>query len=250
MSFLKNAIDVERGYTNRINCWIYGAPLSGKTTVAATFPKPLIISTDGNVKHVDPSIPAVRLSSTMNQLTPSGKKMPISGWEYFLGIIKELSLSNQYETIVVDLVEDMYELCRTHWNDAMGIIHESETKQGMGSKTIKTSFFQALSDLQNLSQNVVLISHAKNDSWGKVEVVRTNIAESIENKIRGYTDGLLYLHSEVDAETGKIVRALVLNSNSPIANTRWDTEVNVTDPSYEGIINAITNKVKIKKEKK
>ena len=84
--------------------WIYGAPFSGKTTFANSFPDPLMLNTDGNVENVDaPYIPIrdnVKVEGRMTKRTLA--------WEVFKDTISELEKKqNTFKTIVVDLLEDM-----------------------------------------------------------------------------------------------------------------------------------------------
>ena len=80
--------------------WIYGAPFSGKTTFANSFPDPLMLNTDGNVENVDaPYIPIrdnVKVEGRMTKRTLA--------WEVFKDTISELEKKqNTFKTIVVDL---------------------------------------------------------------------------------------------------------------------------------------------------
>lgn len=69
--------------------WIYGAPFSGKTTFANSFPDPLMLNTDGNVENVDaPYIPIrdnVKVEGRMTKRTLA--------WEVFKDTISELERS-------------------------------------------------------------------------------------------------------------------------------------------------------------
>ena len=38
---------------SQIKIWIYGAPFSGKTTLANNFPDALMLNTDGNINSFD-----------------------------------------------------------------------------------------------------------------------------------------------------------------------------------------------------
>ena len=91
--------------------WLYGAPFSGKTFLANKFPDPLMLNTDGNIKFVDSPYIAIK-----DQVTVEGRiatrKM---AWEYFKEIVAELEKKqNDFKTIVVDLLEDVYEHCRAY----------------------------------------------------------------------------------------------------------------------------------------
>lgn len=103
--------------------WIYGAPFSGKTTFANTFPEPLMINTDGNIKFVD--APYIRIRDDVKVEGRMTKRT--LAWEVFKDVISELEKKeNTYKTIVIDLLEDLYEYCRLYMYQQMGITHESD----------------------------------------------------------------------------------------------------------------------------
>ena len=85
--------------------WIYGAPFSGKTTFANSFPDPLMLNTDGNVENVDaPYIPIrdnVKVEGRMTKRTLA--------WEVFKDTISELEKKqNTFKTIVLYVSADGY----------------------------------------------------------------------------------------------------------------------------------------------
>ena len=89
--------------------WIYGAPFCGKTTFANGFPDPLMLNTDGNIKFVD--APYIHIKDEIVQEGRITKRT--FAWENFKDAITELEKKdNTFKTIVVDLLEDLYEHCR------------------------------------------------------------------------------------------------------------------------------------------
>lgn len=66
--------------------WIYGAPFSGKTTLANDFEKPLMLNTDGNIKFVDaPYISIKDIVTVEGRMT----KRQLA-WDVFKEAIREL----------------------------------------------------------------------------------------------------------------------------------------------------------------
>jgi len=82
-----------------------GAPGVGKTTFASTFPKPLLLSTDGNYNQFN--MPAIKVNEVMEL---DGNK--ITGLKYIVDVIDELTSKNsqKYETIIFDLLEDFLKI--------------------------------------------------------------------------------------------------------------------------------------------
>ena len=136
--------------------WIYGAPFSGKTTFANAFPDPLMLNTDGNIKFVD--APYIHIKDEVKVEGRMTKRT--AAWEAFKDVVAELEKKgNTFKTIVVDLVEDLYEYCRVYMCGQMGITHESDDSFKAWDK-VRTEFLNTLKRLVNLEyENIILISH-------------------------------------------------------------------------------------------
>lgn len=165
--------------------WIYGAPFSGKTTVCDAAPTPLNLNTDGNVKTV--TMARLPIKDTMD-----GRQKKLA-WEVFKGAIDDLEAGSDFETIVVDLLEDTYESCRLFMYKQMGITHESDDSFRAWDK-VRTEFLSTFRRLLNLPYNIILISHEDMSkditkrSGDKITAIRPNIQDKIANKIAGMVD--------------------------------------------------------------
>lgn len=94
-----------------IKLWIYGKPYSGKSTFANQADMPLVLNTDGNAGNLD--APFIPLKDENYMLGNIPKKK--WGWETFKNAIATLEADAQgFKTVVVDLVEGTYELCRSY----------------------------------------------------------------------------------------------------------------------------------------
>lgn len=171
--------------------WIYGSPFSGKTTFANHFPDPLMLNTDGNIKFVDaPFIPIRDEVKKNGRMTE--RKM---AWETFKEVISELELKeNSFKTIVVDLLEDVYEYCRRYICNERGWDHESDDSF-KAYDIVRTEFLTTLKCLMNLDyENIVLISHLDTGKditkkgGDKITKIAPNLTEKIANKVAGMVD--------------------------------------------------------------
>ncbi len=171
--------------------WFYGAPFSGKTTFANQFPDPLMLNTDGNIKFVDaPYLSIKDLVEVTGRMTKR-----TWGWEVFKDIISELEKKNNtFKTIIVDLLEDVYEQCRLYMCDQMGISHESDDSFRAWDK-VRTEFLSTLKRLINLDyENIILISHEDTTKditkkgGDKITAIKPNITEKVANKVAGMVD--------------------------------------------------------------
>lgn len=174
--------------------WIYGAPFSGKTTFANAFPDPLMLNTDGNVKVVSgidaPFIPIKDEVTVEGRITK--RKM---AYEVFLDAVAELEKKqNDFKTIVVDLLEDVYEACRVYICDRQGWKHESDDSFRAWDM-VRSEFLNTLKRLINLDyDNIILISHEDRSrdltrkGGDKISSIKPNIQDKVANKVAGMVD--------------------------------------------------------------
>lgn len=171
--------------------WIYGAPFSGKTTFANNFPNPLMLNTDGNIKFVD--APYISIA---NNVEMNGRiKNTQLAWNVFKEVVDELEKkNNEFKTIVVDLVEDLYEHCRLYVYKKLNIEHESDNSFKAWD-IVTTEFLSTMKRLMMLDyDNIILISHEDTSkditkkSGDKITSIRPNIREKVANKIAGMVD--------------------------------------------------------------
>lgn len=171
--------------------WIYGAPFSGKTYFANQFPNPLMLNTDGNIKFVDaPFIPI------KDEVTVTGRLSNRTfAWDKFKQVIAELEKKqNDFETIIVDLLEDTYEQCRLYMYDKLGITHESDDSFRAWDK-VRTEFLSTIRKLTNLDYaNIIIISHEDTSKditkkgGDKLTSIKPNITDKVANKVAGMVD--------------------------------------------------------------
>lgn len=188
------------GVTRR-RVWIYGAPFSGKTTFANDFPDPLMLNTDGNITFVD--APYIRIKNVV-EMEGRITKTTLA-WQIFKDAISELEKKdNSFKTIVVDLLEDLYEGCRLYMYDKLGIEHESEDSFRAWDK-VRTEFLSTMKRLMNLEyENIILISHEDSSkdlmkkSGDKITSIRPNLQEKLANKIAGMVDIVARVVAEED----------------------------------------------------
>ena len=177
--------------TSKKVVWIYGSPFSGKTTFANQFPDPLMLNTDGNFKFVDAPVIHIKDEVKKNGRMTERK----SAWGTFKEIIAELELKdNTFKTIVVDLLEDLYEHCRRDVCNQKGWDHESDDSFRAWDM-VRTEFLSTLKRLMNLDyENIVLISHLDTTKditkkgGDKLTSIKPNINDKVANKVAGMVD--------------------------------------------------------------
>ena len=182
----------------KMKVWIYGKPYSGKTLFADSFPDPLILSTDGNTREC--KHPSILIRDEVN-VTGRITETKLA-WNVFREIIDELAKKqNTYQTIVIDLVDDLYELCRLAKYKELKITHESDDPFRAWDK-VRTDFISTMRKVSNLDYNIVFISHAVEEkditsrNGDNVVGVNPNIQEKVANKIAGMVDMTIYATAE------------------------------------------------------
>lgn len=124
------------------NFFIWGQSMSGKTYLARSFPNPLIINTDGNALKVD---------------TPS---IIIADFKEFIQIIKELEeVKHTFETIIIDLVDDVKLMLFKYVCDKYRVDDIGEVAYGKGYRDVNTIWQNLMIKLSQLPFNIIFISH-------------------------------------------------------------------------------------------
>ena len=173
-----------------IKAWIYGVPFIGKSYLANEFPDALFLNTDGNVKFIDSPFVAIK-----DDIEVKGRiKNKIFAWDTFEEAVDEIIAGNHdFKTIVVDLLDDVYEASRLKVYDKLGIEHENDAGYGKGYDMVRTEYLPIIRKLTNSNYNVVLISHEVTSEFikrngEKISTVSTPLPTKVANKIAGMVD--------------------------------------------------------------
>ena len=172
--------------------YLYGAPMSGKTTLSDKFPDPLMVNTDGNYRLF--SAPALHIKDVV---TVEGRlRKTKRAWETFKEVVSELEAKqNTFKTIIVDLLDDLYNYASEYICAEEGVDHISDLQWGKGYSLLQNEFLGVLKRLINCDyENIILISHedsTKNFTDRKgasTTTFKPVIPEKIANKVAGMVD--------------------------------------------------------------
>lgn len=179
--------------------FIYGRPTSGKTVFLDKSPDPLNLNTDGNIQFV--TMQYIPIKDTMEG------RQKIPAWKVFKDTVDELERtaeSNGFKTIIIDLVEDLYESCRLFMYSQLGITHESDDSFRAWDK-VRTEFLSTIRRFMNLDyENIILVSQedATKDimkkSGDKITAIKPNIPDKIATKLAGMVDIVARVVAEDD----------------------------------------------------
>jgi len=217
----------------RKRIYVYGTSFSGKSYFANAFPNVFIISTDGNqvttdretingerVAKVWPSI----LVSDMEMGMVGTKKIIKSGWVVFQEIVEQLKNNpGTFDTVVVDLVDDICEFCRKFVLDKNGWEHEDDGGYGRGWKAVSTEFDKWIFALNSLPiPNIIYISHDATVTVNpKREATITTIKPNIQYKMACMISSKMNFTGRTIAEDG-VYRLEIKGSETVFGGGRAD----------------------------
>lgn len=129
----------------RIKMLLYGEPGVGKSVFASKAPKPFFITTDGNYEWLEDFGADPNAHVQVNDWTSA----------------KEAFEKNYYgyETIVVDLLEDMFKWCEYEFCAKSKIDHVSDIGYGKGYDITRNEFFVEICKLLAKDKHIILITH-------------------------------------------------------------------------------------------
>lgn len=131
----------------RIKMGLYGEPGTGKSVFGSKWPKPFFITTDGNYEWLEDF-----------GADPNAHRQVYS-WSEAKQVFEELKNDTTYETIVVDLTEDLFKWCEQEYCIKAKIDHVSDVGYGKGYDISRNEFFIEICKLFNLDKHVLLIMH-------------------------------------------------------------------------------------------
>ena len=116
-------------------------------------------------------------------------------YKIFTETVDELEKKqNTFKTIVVDLLEDVYEACRVFICERQGWKHESDDSFRAWDM-VRSEFLNTLKRLMALDyENIVLISHEDRTrdltrkGGDKISSIKPNLQDKVANKVAGMVD--------------------------------------------------------------
>lgn len=185
---------------------LYGEPGVGKSVFASKAPKPFFITTDGNYEFLE----------------EFGAKpedhVQVNSWNEFKKVISKLDLTN-YETVVIDLTEDLFKWCEYEFCRVNGYEHVSDPGFAKGYDITRNDFFINISKVLNLEdKNVILIMHGITSSTKDRRGIEhtkyypTNrIPDKVMDMIEGRVRYFLRCYTKADEINGKLVKKRYLS---------------------------------------
>ena len=189
----------------RIKMVLYGEPGVGKSVFACKAPKPFFICSDGNYAWLE------------DFGADPDAYVEVSSWdEAKKAFAKDYS---EYETIVVDLTEDLFKWCEREYCTRNKIEHLSDLGYGKGYDATRNEFFIEMCKLISLDKNIIFLMHGLSitvkDRRGveHTKYIPSNrlpdkVIDMIEGRVRYF---LRCYVKDVETEDGKVEKKRFLS---------------------------------------
>lgn len=150
MTLIKRPSEIQ--FASKIKMLIYGQAGQGKTTMACSAPKPLLIDCDGGVHRINPAhmVPVVQ----------------VRNYDEILSVLNTEDLS-EFESIIIDTGGKLLDLMAAHIiarNPKMGKANGSLTLQGYGER--KAEFSQFCKMVMGKNKHLIFVAHRETRTEG------------------------------------------------------------------------------------
>lgn len=165
-NLIKQPCEISNGNAKLIGL-IYGQPGVGKTSVALSSPKPLLIDFDNGALRVERQYRVATLQT--------------KNYNDFLNILgeKNLQFLNDYETIVIDTIGKMIDSMADYLIDKDPKLKQTDGSLSMkGWGSLKKEFQKLLKNLLNTNKSIIFVAHEKEEKVGDQIIKRPDIAGS------------------------------------------------------------------------
>ena len=184
---------------------LYGEPGVGKSVFASKAPNPFFITTDGNYEFLEDFGAKPEDHIQVNSWSEAKK-----------AFVKDFS---NYDTIVVDLTEDLFKWCEYEYCRLNGYEHVSDPGFAKGYDITRNDFFINICKILNQEKNVILIMHGitysvkdrrgiDHTKYGPTARIPDKVMDMIEGRVRYFLRA--YMKAEEDAN-GKLIKKRYLS---------------------------------------
>ena len=215
---------------------LYGAPMSGKTTLASQFPKPAVLSLDGNAKYA-------RKPDGSKSFDPADIYNVSSLEELDLQFKKIIKNNDKYETLIIDTADLIENMVRYRVLDDAGIDDESEANDyGRTWRLIREGFKKLISQMIFKFKGSVIIL-----AWEDEKIELDNLKREITTYVPRFNSKVL---PEITGLMAIVARAKKIESNGTIrygisigdketelGGTRIPVKKRLIESSYENFVN-------------
>lgn len=219
-----------RGYS----VFLYGGWKTGKTTIAAKFPKALVVAFEKGYAAI-----------------PGVMALPVNSWSDFKRVLRQLKdpkALEMYETIVVDTADIAYDLCSKYICANAGVDSVSEIPYGKGYAMIEHEFDEALRSIVQMNFGLVIISHDTDKTFTDESKVQYNkIVPTLDKRANNICarlcDIIGYSRTVEDANGNLVTKLFMRGTPRYEAGSRFKYTPDVIDFTYQNLVNAISEAI-------
>lgn len=167
--------------SKKVKMVLHAEPGVGKSTFAAKAPRPFFLCTDGNYEWLD---------------LPDKDHIQVYSWAEAIKVINDMVAHpekwEQYDTIVIDLIEDLYKWCEFEYCQKNKLEHIGDKGYGMGYDIVANQFFVEICKLIGVDKHIIFLTHGytkvEKDRRG-VEIYKFYPSNRIRDKVWDMIEG-------------------------------------------------------------
>lgn len=208
--------------------FVYGAPKTGKTTLAASAPGALLLAFERGYNAI-----------------PGIMAQDITSWGEMRQVMRELKkpeVKETFQTVIVDTIDIAAEMCQKYICTQKGIEALGDLGYGKGWTAFKEEFNDTFRSLSQLGYAVIFLGHDKEttitDANGVEHmVVRPALSQSTRTVIEGMADIYGYAHQTTRNEMS--VLTLRSDDDSISCGGRFKYIKKEFPMSYQNLVDAV-----------
>ena len=224
-----------RGYS----VFLYGAPKTGKTTIACQFPGALLLAFEKGYSTIGGVL-----------------AQPINSWSEFKKLFvefKDPAVKERYQTIVIDTADIAYSYCEkyicTRESDAKHSYQNvADIPYGKGYSMAMDEFDECIRKILQLGYGLVIISHdqdktMKNENGEEYNQIIPTLDKRARLVCERTCDIIGYCREVEDQEGHKTVRMFMRETSRYVAGSRFKYTPDSIELSYDNLVKAIADAI-------
>ena len=219
-----------RGYS----IFLYGGWKTGKTTIAAKFPKALLLAFEKGYSAI-----------------PGIMALPLESWSDFKRTLRQLKdprAKELYETVIIDTADIAYDLCTKYICANNNADSVSDIPYGKGYGMIEKEFDDALRSIVQMNYGLVIISHDTdkvftNENKEQYNKIVPTLDKRANNICARMCDIIGYSRAVEDANGNLVTKLFMRGTPRYEAGSRFKYTPDVIDFTYQNLVNAIADAI-------
>ena len=224
-----------RGYS----VFLYGAPKTGKTTIACQFPGALLLAFEKGYSTIGGVL-----------------AQPINSWSEFKKLFvefKDPAVKERYQTVVIDTADIAYSYCEkyicTRESDAKHSYQNvADIPYGKGYSMAMDEFDECIRKILQLGYGLVIISHdqdktMKNENGEEYNQIIPTLDKRARLVCERTCDIIGYCREVEDQEGHKTVRMFMRETSRYVAGSRFKYTPDSIELSYDNLVKAIADAI-------